>query len=58
MISILGVGTPSVMAASRRPVEQGHMPPPARSCHRSCGVILHAGACLGLLLVVTLVSTY
>jgi hypothetical protein len=51
-------GTPTTMAASRRPIKHGWVPPPVGPRHQPGGVLRHTGACLSLLLVVTLVSTY
>jgi hypothetical protein len=55
--SVLVIGAPLMMGASRRPIEQGWMPPQVRYHHRSGEFLLWAGACLGLLLVMTPVST-
>jgi hypothetical protein len=49
-------GAPTVMDDSHRPAEQGWMPLSVGQRHWSGGVLLCASACMGLLLVVTLVS--
>jgi hypothetical protein len=46
-----------MMAASHRPIEQGRMPPLVRHHQWSGGFLLYVDACLGLLLVMTSVST-
>jgi hypothetical protein len=55
--SVLGAGALAVMAASRHPAEQGRTPLLVEHRHRLSGVLLCAGACLGLLIVVMPVST-
>jgi hypothetical protein len=58
MVNILVVGDPAMIAASHRPIEQGWMPSPVGHRHQLGGSLLSVGACLGLLLVVTLVSAW
>jgi hypothetical protein len=53
---VLGVGALAVMATSLHPAEQGRMPLSVEHRHRLSGVLLFAGACLGLLIVVMPVS--
>jgi hypothetical protein len=42
--------SPTTLAASRRPIEQGWMPPPVGDHHLSGGSLLYVSACLGFLL--------
>jgi hypothetical protein len=53
MLNIRVVGGPTTIAANHRPVEQGQTPSSVGHHCRSGGYLLSAGACLGLLLVVT-----
>jgi hypothetical protein len=45
-----------MITISRCPVEQGQMPPPTGPRRRLGRVLLHAGDCLSLLLVMALIS--
>jgi hypothetical protein len=52
---ILGVGAAALMVVNRRPTEQGRTPPLAEPHHWLGEVLLYAGNCVGLLLVVMMI---
>jgi hypothetical protein len=56
--TVLGAGALAMMSINRRLTEQGRMLPPVGPRHRTGGVLLGTGGCLGMPLGVTLIPSY
>jgi hypothetical protein len=57
VVSVLGVGGPAMMVVNHRAIEQGQTPPLVGANLQQGDILLYAGSCTGLLLVIALIST-